>query len=380
MSDFLKIEGRHLAKALRLICAVAERKSSTPILSLARLSLTVDGLKIEATNLDMLATVRADVIDGIGIWSTMIDPGCLFDIATAAGSSAVIVEPYSTVFVDKKKGEITQRFVRLTAGDAVYELRISHGADDFPATTFAPRAELIEEFGNGQFVNMLRKVVSAVSKEEVRYYLNGVFWRRSGKHQEVVATDGHRLMLHRVPSTGGADTAHIIHRETVDVLLKHFAGADLKIYQTGKLGCLEFVARGAALMATSIDGTFPDYARVIPSADTAQHCISLNKDRFVPALKQVAAIGGQRSVAVKFCDLSGVALQLRDPDFGDVTVKVGGAWPEGFGEFGVNRRYIDEMMDACDGDVQMRLSAVTDPILIVDADQTMTRVLMPMRV
>lgn len=373
MTDFVTIEGRTLRQAMRLIMAVIERRNTIPILSHAKLTLGTDGLKITGTDLDIEATVAIDVIDGAGEWSACLSASILDGIASAAGVATVRIEPNGD-----KAATLT-----VDDGIATYELQ-ALPASDFPDMSIK-RGKLIETFTNGMLAETLDKVSWCISTEETRYYLNGVCWQSTSDGLRFVATDGYRLAICRYSTAEGEQFERIIPRKTVGLIAKHFAGKDVAIFATDKETVIEIAAPGMTLRTKLIDGTFPNVDRVLPRKDALKHAFIFRREEIITAVDKAQAIDRNGSGrAVKFFNDNGrVAIERKSPDFGSAKVATSVAWPDGKSEkldaFGFNGRYIREIVNACQGDITLRMIDSGSPFAVTDADETMTRVIMPMR-
>lgn len=366
MTDFVTIEGRTLKQAMRLVTAVIERRNTIPILSHARLTLDADGLKITGTDLDIEATATIDVIDGAGGWSACLPANVLASIARVSGIALVRIEPNGVITID---GDV-----------ATYEVQ-TLPASDFPELA-GKRVKLIEMFTNGMLAETLDKVSWCISTEETRYYLNGVCWQSGPNGLRFVATDGHRMAICRYSTAEDEASERIIPRKTVGILSKHFAGKDVAIFATQKDTVIEIAAPGMTVRTKLIDATFPNIDRVIPREDALKYAFVFRRDEIIPAIDKAIAIGGEAGRAVVFLnDADRVAIARTSPDFGSAKVMTAAAWPNNSAEkFAFNSRYIREIMSACQGEVTLRMSDSSSPFAIKDADETMTRVLMPMRV
>ncbi|KYK44523.1 hypothetical protein A1D31_14080 [Bradyrhizobium liaoningense] len=370
MTKFVIVEGRALKQAMKILTAVIERRNTIPILNHARITHSDAGLRISGTDLDLEAHVDLDVIDGAGgEWSACINATTLARIANVAGAMNVRIERAD----NDLKGTIT-----LGDGAAFYEIE-TLSETDYPEIG-GERGAMIEAFTNGMFAATLDKVQWCVSAEEVRYYLNGVCWHTDNKGSRFVATDGHRLAICHYAKDAAPVAHRIIPRKTVRVVTEHLAGKDVKLFAV-EPGKIDIVAPGVTIRAKLIDGTYPDYARVLPNRH--DFTFDLKRDEIVAAIDQATAIGGDRTTAIKFSNVDGRAMiERRSADFGSARVKTSTAWPAGKEQpsaFAFNSRYLREVANACQGAITLRMVDHASPFTIHDEDATMIRVLMPMR-
>lgn len=367
------VDARTLRRAMKPVASVVERRNTIPILSAAMLSYGGGNtLNIRATDLDIEASTDIDVIDGEGEWSICIDAKIITDIARAAGVANIEIEV-------RPQGE--RSTVTTGDGSAVYEV-YTQKSDDYPHLN-ADRGDVIETFSNGSLAAMLNKVAWSISTEETRYYLNGVCWQRNEAGCRLIATDGHRMALCRYSAEPSDQPLNIIvPRKTVSVISRHMPNADISVFQTTKTGVVEFYASGLSIKSKLIDGTFPDIDRVIPRADNIKRTFALKRAEVAAAMAQVRAIGGTSNGALTFKSLEGgMSIERRNVDFGNVRVAISTKWAEPDAKpFAFNGRYFSEILDRCGNEVSLRMIDPNSPFLIGDNDETMTRVIMPMRV
>ncbi|WP_454618350.1 DNA polymerase III subunit beta [Bradyrhizobium cenepequi] len=371
MNKFVTVEGRALKQAMRIISAVVERRNTIPILNHAKLTHSKAGLRITGTDLDIDAHADLDVIDGSGgEWSACINASILAGIARVAGTMNVRIE---------RADNDLNATITLGDGAAFYEVETMNELD-FPEIG-GGRGDLIEAFTNGMFATTLAKVQWCISTEETRYYLNGVCWHQTKKDRRFVATDGHRMAICKYAKEGGDTWTRIIPRKTVRIITDHLAGKDVKLFEVDRQNTLEIVAPGLTIRTKLIYGTYPDYVRVLPNKH--DFTFDLKRDEIIAAIDQATAISKDRTAAIRFYNANDrVAIERRNLDFGNATVPTSTVWPagkDGPQAFAFNSRYLREVASACQGEISLRMVDQSSPFSIHDEDDTMTRVLMPMR-
>lgn len=383
MTDFVEIEAKVLSKAMKMATAIVERRCTIPILNTVRLRYGPKGLSIDATDLDIQASLAVDEIDGKGDWQTCISARDLASIASMAGVSPLRISPAATSSTDAKGNTREALTAMIVAGEATYQVQ-AFPACDFPEIA-GDRMQRIERFSNGHLAAMLRKVSYCISTEETRYYLNGVNWSANSDGKRLVATDGHRLALCRyVANENDEKFSYIIPRKTVSILTQFMDAADIEIFSIGKGNeirdtVLDFTAPGIALRTKLIDGTYPDVDRVIPRDES--HRLDIRRDEMLTAIRQATAIGGWRGPAIRLHGINGrMNVEIKKPDTGTAKVTTSTAWPEGVAEIGVNSRYMTQMVKSCQGNITVGMNGAGAPITLLDDDKDMTRVVMPMRV
>ncbi|HEY5797688.1 MAG TPA: DNA polymerase III subunit beta [Bosea sp. (in: a-proteobacteria)] len=365
-TDFVTVEGRSLRQATHAILDIVERRNTIPILSMVKLTHSSAGLVVEGTDLDIFIRATVDPIDGAGDWTVCVDSRVLDSIANLAGPAPLRIEP----------GDIVK--IALGDGDASYEIQ-TLPASDFPEVG-APATALLESFTNGMLAASLDKVRWCVSTVETRYYLNGVFWQMNDRGRCFVATDGHRLSACRYTSEAGSSPGYIIPRKTVAFIAKHFAGKDVKVSATASQFKLVFQSGGITLTSKMIDGTFPDYQRVIPGAPAVS--FPMKRAELLDAIARTGVLSTrERGRAIRFHNDDGcISIEKKNPDFGSAKARTSAAWPGEQPEFGFNGAYMLDVARNCEGDLSFEMTAPSAPFKIMDADPTMTRVIMPMRV
>jgi DNA polymerase-3 subunit beta len=226
----------------------------------------------------------------------------------------------------------------------------------------------------------------AISTEETRFYLNGIYLHahKEGKREmRAVATDGHRLARFQMElPEGAADMPGIIvPRKAVIELARLLddveGGIDISLSDTK----IQFATDGIELTSKLIDGTFPDYQRVIPTGN--DKVLTLDAREFAAAVDRVSTISADKTRAVKL----GIArdkltLTVINPDSGTATEDVGASYSASPLEIGFNARYLLDITGQIEGkEVRFQLSDAGSPTLIEDAEDPGTLyVLMPMRV
>lgn len=381
--DFVEVEAKTLSSALRLANAIVEVRNTAPILNDVRLTYGRTGLIIEATDLDIHATMNVDEIDGYGAWSLCIPARYLAAVAGAAGTGIVRIEPVSSAAAPEKTGAVTlMHGASITAGLAAYSIQTIDPAD-FPMIA-GDRAGLVERFTNGHFATAFRKVSGCISTEETRYYLNGINWAATDKGRHMAATDGHRLALCRyAASEDDTRFSYIIPRKAVGVISQFLASADVEIFAVAKGNqiidtVLDIKAPGIVLRCKLIDGTYPDIERVMPKEQ--RHAVEIRTEEMLSAIRQATAIGAWRGSAIRLHGVAGrLNVEVRNAGLGMAKVSTSSAWPEGLDEIGVNSRYMADMVKRCQGSITLRIIDKGHPITLADQDPDMIRLVMPMR-
>jgi len=366
------IERATLLKSLGHVQSVVERRNTIPILSNVLIEATEDGgIRLMATDLDLQVneTIEANVTEP---GATTVSAHTLFDIARKLPEG-------SQVELNAAEGKM-----QVNAGRARFNLA-TLPRDDFPVIA---EGDLPTQFElpAATLRQIIDKTRFAISTEETRYYLNGIFIHVSDEDQPVLkaaATDGHRLARVTVPRPAGAEAMPdvIIPRKCVGELRKLLDEVDGTVQVSLSETKVRFGLGNATLTSKLIDGTFPDYSRVIPTAN--DKLLRIDPRSFEEGVDRVATIASEKTRAVKMAlDRDRITLSVTSPENGTAAEEVSGDYgSEGF-EIGFNARYLLDILGQIEGDtVEVHLADAAAPTLLRENDKAPALyVLMPMRV
>ena len=361
-----------LVAALALVNKVIERRNTIPVLSKVLLVAQGDALVLKATDLDMELTVSVDA-PGVGVWTATVPAADLGRIVSK-GSGDVVLAPYP----DGERIEIM-------VGNALSTLTTLPAEDYTPLVGFSEIAEAVTfSMPAPPLAAMLRFVRPAVSTEETRYYLNGVYMHSTFEAGQpllrFVATDGHRMNLDEMPAPVGANAVPgvIIPRKAVDVVTAVLAGQEaVEVSVTGQK--VEFKAGRITLLSKVIDGAYPDYARVVPRDNGI--IFDLDRKAFASAAERMVAISMEksRSVVLEF-GADSVNLTARNHEGGKAEEPVAAIGNDDI-RIGFNGRYLRDACAALASErVVIAMSHPDSPALLTDpATPSRKSVLMPLR-
>jgi DNA polymerase-3 subunit beta len=366
------IERATLLKGLGHVQSVVERRNTIPILSNVLIEATEDGgIRLMATDLDLQIneTVEANVTEA---GATTVSAHTLFDIARKLPEG-------SQVELSAADGKM-----QVNAGRARFNLA-TLPRDDFPVIA---EGELpcAFELPAATLRQIIDKTRFAISTEETRYYLNGIFLHVSDEDLPVLkaaATDGHRLARVTVPRPEGAQGMPdvIIPRKCVAELRKLLDEVDGTVQVSLSESKVRFGLGSATLTSKLIDGTFPDYSRVIPTAN--DKLLRIDPRSFEEGVDRVATIASEKTRAVKMAlDRDKITLSVTSPENGTAAEEVPGDYgADGF-EIGFNARYLLDILGQMEGDqIEVHLADAAAPTLLRENDKASALyVLMPMRV
>jgi DNA polymerase III subunit beta len=368
-----EIEAASLVDALKRFKGVVERRNTIPILSNVAMRVTKEsGLSLTATDLDIEISITVP--------ATVEEPGALtvsYDMLS--GLTSKLPKKSTVALSCSGKNEslaITCGRTRATLYTLPIEDFPNYTVDD-PTHTFTLSAEDVEElFGVPEF---------AISKEATRYYLTGIYLHiPQGKKKIIrgVATDGHRLAYaDRELPEGAADMPGlIVPRKTVQLLKDLIDGA-----QSVKVGLtttrITFNFGTYKMVSKVIDGTFPDYNRVIPTGNNK--VMIADVDAMREAVGRAAIIQGERGRAVKLELGQGkIVLSSVNPDAGSASEEMEVNYEAEELAIGFNSAYMAQILEQIEGDeVRIAFDEPGSPTLIKPTGaENHLFVLMPMRV
>ncbi|MBX3595565.1 DNA polymerase III subunit beta [Sphingomonas sp.] len=363
------IERATLLRGLSHVQSVVERRNTIPILSNVLIDASGDGsIRLMATDLDLqIDETVAAAVDQPG--ATTVPAHTLFDIARKLPEGA-------QVELSAAEGKI-----KIVAGRAKFELG-TLPRDDFPViaegelpTVFELPAETLKQ--------IIDKTRFAISTEETRYYLNGIFLHVADETLKAAATDGHRLARVTVARPDGADGMPdvIVPRKCVAELRKLLDEVDGSVGVSLSGSKIRFDLGAAILTSKLIDGTFPDYSRVIPTGN--DKILKIDPKSFMEGVDRVSTIATEKTRAVKMAlDRDRITLSVTSPDNGTAAEDVPGDYAAQPFEIGFNSRYLMDILGQVEGDlVEVHLADAAAPTLIRENDKSPALyVLMPMRV
>lgn len=369
------IERSQLLKALGHVQSVVERRNTIPILSNIKLEAFGGNLHLTATDMDIAVTekITAD-IDEEG--ALTVPAHMLYDIIRKLPDGAQIELDGDS----DKEGRL-----HITSGSCAFSLACLPVAD-FPVMD---KGEMSHNFSlaAAELQALIDKTRFAISTEETRYYLNGIYFHMIERNDEpflsAVATDGHRLAQVSVDLPEGADNIPgvIIPRKTVAELNKLVEESELEIKVSLSESKVCFVCGDAVLLSKLIDGTFPDYEKVIPSDN--DKVMEINVESFSKAVDRVSTISSEKSRAIKLVTQKGkLTLSANNEESGSANEELAVTYDADTVEIGFNSRYLLEMMAGLEGETAKFVFADGGaPALVRDSSsERALYVIMPMRI
>ena len=373
----IKANSSDLLKALNHIHGIVEVRHTLPILSNIVLSAENNELSLSSTNLDIFCSDKID--------------------AEIVNSGEISV-PAITFF------EIVKRLpsgsdVILSMGDEDTELILKCGRSKFNLSTLRTEdfpilsdKDLSTNFviSADELSRMIDKTKFAISNEETRYYLNGIFFHKaesnSIKFLRAVATDGHRLAQYDIPLPQGAEeiTGIIIPKKTVFELRKVLDDADGDVSVSLNENKIKFSFNNLKIISKVIDGTFPDYTKVIPQNNDKK--FKTNNSELKNAIDRVSAVAINEEIKSKAIKLTiennKLNLSVESQSKGSAKEEIDISYSNEKVDIGFNSRYLLDICNEVDGDeIDVNLLDSISPAIILDkTDENLFFVLMPMRI
>lgn len=358
----LTIEKPALAAALTKVTAIVERRNAIPIIGNVVLTADEGKLTVKGTDLDIEVTdtVFANV-DASGV--TTVNADTLAGIVKKAPNGALIS-------LKMEKTDLVVSF-----GRSVFKLS-TLPADDFPAMASGDY-ESTFEISASNLGRMFGKTAFAMSTEETRYYLNGVYLHSKDGNILAVSTDGHKLAKITVEQDS-AFPGVIVPRKAVVEVRK--ALSDDPITVSVSPTKIRFASGATVIVSKVIDGTFPDYARVIPTAHPHEFTVKAQSMRDAADRVAMVAEDKSRAVALEIGN-DVITLQSRGTN-SEATDEVDAEVSGEKVRIGFSSRYLAEALAQCDtGNVVVQYKDRSSPCVILPEDDAgFMAVVMPMRV
>jgi DNA polymerase III subunit beta len=368
------VERAELLKSVGHVHRVVERRNTIPILANVLIKAERSKLSFKATDLDLEITdsIAAEVGPG---GSTTVPAHMFYEIVRKLPDGAQIVLEAS--------GD--RAVLAIRAGRSRFTLQ-TLPESDFPDLA---AGDMVNTFklAAGDLKRLIDKTQFAISTEETRYYLNGIYLHTAGTAKaatlRAVATDGHRLAQVELALPSGANgmPGVIVPRKTVGEVQRLIEDSDAEVTVELSQGKVRFTIGDVVLTSKLIDGTFPDYARVIPLGNDKE--LTVDKKEFEQAVDRVSTVSSERGRAVKLSLSNGkLMLSVTNPDSGSATEEIEVEYGSEPLDIGFNSRYLLDIAAQIEGEAAvLKLADPGSPTLIQDRDaKGALYVLMPMRV
>lgn len=370
------IERRALLTVLSHAQPIVERRNTIPILSNVLLEAAEDSVSVTATDLD-IQTIEP-------VTAVVSEPG---RITVPAHTMFDIVRkmPEGPISLSTENDRMT-----LVGGRARFSLP-TLGADEFPQIQ-AGEMPITFSIPAATLSDMIRATRQSMSTEETRYYLQGIYLhlRRSsedGWRLAATSTDGHRLSLSTTVAPEGTEALQgdalgvIVHRKCVIEISKIIDQVDGDVVISMSKTKIRFEMGRMTYISKLIDGTFPDYNRVIPTQNDL--IVRIDADELAEGIDRVSTIASEKTRAVKVTiDRNRMTLSVNSPENGLATEELEIEYDGRPIEIGFNSRYFLDALDLMKGKrVELAMNDAAAPVVIrAEGEKEDLGVLMPMRV
>jgi DNA polymerase-3 subunit beta len=370
----ISVERNDLLRSMSRAQAIVERRTTIPILSNVLIEARGDSLTLRATDLDieLLDSVKA-VVEKEG--AVTVGAHTFYDILRKLpeGSRVMLdLDPLNqkiNVMAERSRFSLTTISV-----------------DDFPVMA-SSEYDFSFSIKVSELKRLFEKVKFAMSMEETRFYLNGVFFHEfnggKAKLLRTVATDGHRLAKidSTLPENASGLPGVIVPRKTVSELRMIYESTEENVNISVSETKIRFSTKNLSLTSKVVDGTFPDYDRVIPKDNTKR--LVIDASEFAKSVDRVATVSSERARAVKLSlNTEKLILSVNAPETGLAIEEIPVVFEGEEIEIGFNAKYLQEISNQVEsGEAIFLFNDVGDPVLMKDSnDDTAVYVVMPMRV
>lgn len=370
----ITLEQSNLLKSLGHVYRVVERRNTIPILSNVLIRAEGNELHLKATDLDLeIYEKTPGSVEQAG--ATTVPAHMLYEIVRKLpGGSEVMLS------VDGESSTL-----KLASGRSQFTLQMLP-VEDFPDISAGDFSHSFS-MATGEIRKLINHTQFAISTEETRYYLNGIYLHSVEEAGETllraVATDGHRLARSQTAAPDGSAgmPGIIIPRKAVGEIQRLVEEPDAAVLVELSDSKIRLSVGETVLTSKLIDGTFPDYNRVIPSGNDKK--LVVDRATFAGAVDRVSTISSERGRAVKLqLSQDQMVLSVNNPDSGTAEEEISVQFEAEGLDIGFNSRYLLDITNQLTGEEAVfMLSDPSSPTLIQDsADEQAIYVLMPMRV
>ena len=362
-----------LLKSLNFVQGIVEKKNTLPILSNVLIQLKDNKLSIVATDLDIIFYDQISDVKITQEGSTTTSAAILYDILRKISST-------SELHFDLKN----ENKLSLKSENSDFNL-LCLPTDNFP--TFAD--EFIDQeisLNNTKFLKLLNKTKIAISNDDTRHYLNGIFLHITEAHGRNfltgVATDSHRLSASSLEIENPDNFSPLIlPRKTVYQLCSLLTDSNEKLTMQTSENKIKFNLGNMKLISKVIDGKFPDYKKVVP-ASNEKSLVVPSKD-FINSIERVTSVSLDRKEGVKLAiNKENVQLSVNSANSGDGNEIIKANFNSDSLNISFNSKYlVDIASEIEDKNLKMNFKDSVSPVLIEDAsDKNSYYVIMPMKI
>ncbi|MBI1394431.1 MAG: DNA polymerase III subunit beta [Betaproteobacteria bacterium] len=365
----LQLDRDLLLKPLQSVTGIVERRQTLPILSNVLIEASTGTLSLTATDLEIQVTTKVTGIPHDASFSTTVSAKKILDILRA-------LPEQSQVTLERKDSKLLVR-----AGRSRFNLQ-TLPANDFPRLPEGQAATAQIPIPQSALRKLLARTQYAMAQQDIRYYLNGMLFVVDGPLLTLVATDGHRLaMTNRPLSDSYAKNELIIPRKAVLELSRLLSESESSLLMTVTPNQVRFDLDGTSLITKVIDGKFPDYNRVVPTA----YVKHFDTDRvgLLQALQRAAILSNEKFRGVRWIVTpSSLRVVCTNTEQEEAEEELEVSFNGDALDIGFNITYIQEGLNCIDSsEVRCSFGDANSSMLITLADHDDFKyVVMPMRI
>ena len=368
--DF-KLSREAFLKALNHVSSIVDSRSTIPILSNIYIKCEDNQVEIRSTDMDI--SIREFVsVDSSKNGEATVNSRILTDIIRKTKKNTII----------KLKTDGARLIIN--SENSVFELN-ALSADEFPKFIQLDQSNSFN-LSVDQIKRIFNKTKFAISSEETRYYLNGIYLHTVASDDKntlkAVSTDGHRLAKTETILNSQSEIKGIILPRKfilqLDKMLNDFEGS-IKIACTDTQ--VSFETENFIIISKLIDGTFPDYEKVIPVSN--DKLLEIESELFFNAVDRVSTVNQDKTPTVKLAfDSNSVKIMATSTDSNKGDEEVIANYSSSALEILFNSRYILDLRDVIEStNINLELLNQSSPVIVKDPkDEASIYILMPMRV
>ncbi len=358
-----------LLKAIASVNGAVEKKNTIPVLQNIKIEANNDKVVLCATDMDILvtSTFESDMKSG---GSTTVPAQMFFDIIRK-------IPDASKIMITQESAATLQ----IKSGKSKYSLPCIESSE-FPALSEGELGEEIIVDGEG-LATMIDKTRFAISNDETRYYLNGLYLqamkREAGFELRTVATDGHRLALSFLASNLNSPFGVILPKKSVNEIRRIIDSVKSVRIAVSRVK-IKIIADNATIVSKLIDGEFPDYEKVLPKNN--QQIAIINKKTFFDCVDRISTVANDKHRSLKLIVENGkMNLQVSTNDGSFAYEELDVNYVGERIETGFNSRYLLDIIGQIEKEeLMMRFKDSASPAIIEAKDMSSVFVIMPVRV
>lgn len=361
----MKFKQEDIARASKDLALLIDKSSTVPILSNVCVRVNGEVATFTATNLDQQATISIPVESDADIAFTI--PGDKLASISGAAASGFLILEFKDGFVTAKSAKSKWKLPTLAAADFP-QLR-----EDIDGASF--------EIDSERLKSLFENVAGAMSVEEVRYYLRGIYVHSVNGNLKMATTDGHVLSAIECDDIGYDGPGVIAPSGNVAQVIKMMTGYNGPVTVTASEGRVSYQYGNVTLSTKVVDGGFPDYQRVIDGSANNDKAVKFNRDDMTAAIKRATILADEKTRAVSIdIDKGRIVLTVAASDGGVATDEVACEYDGAPIKYRCNGLYLANQVDAAGGMVEAKFKSENDPVLLTsETNKGYTGVLMGMR-